>query len=37
VIVITVALFIAVPALKGVYPIVLPLVAVAAIAYSRFL
>ena len=37
VIVITVALFIAVPALKSVYPIVLPLVAVAAIAYSRFL
>ena len=37
VIVITVALFIAVPALKGVYPIVLPLVAAATIAYSRFL
>ena len=35
VILITAALFIAVPALKGVYPIVLPIVALAAIAYSR--
>ena len=37
VILITSALFIAVPALKGIYPIVLPIVAVAAIAYSRAL
>ena len=34
---ITAALFIAVPALKGIYPLVLPVVAVAAIAYSRML
>ena len=33
----TACLFIAVPALKGIYPIVLPVVAVIAIAYSRFL
>ena len=37
VILITAALFIAVPALKGIYPVILPLVAVAAIVYSRFL
>ena len=37
VILITAGLFIAVPALKGIYPVVLPVVAVAAIAYSRLL
>ncbi len=37
VIVLTAALFIAVPALKGIYPLILPVVAVAAIAYSRAL
>ena len=37
VILITAALFIAVPALKGVYPVVLPVIALAAIAYSRML
>ena len=37
VILITAALFIAVPALKGVYPVVLPVVAAAAIGYSRIL
>ncbi|MBQ6465736.1 MAG: hypothetical protein IJJ43_05670 [Oscillospiraceae bacterium] len=37
VILITAALFIAVPALKSVYPIVLPIVAAAAIWYSRML
>ncbi len=37
VILITAALFIAVPALKGIYPLILPVVAVAAIAYSRML
>lgn len=37
VILITSALFIAVPALKGIYPIILPIVAVAAIGYSRIL
>ena len=36
-ILITAALFIAVPALKGVYPVVLPVVAAAAIGYSRIL
>ena len=37
VILITAALFIAAPALKGVYPLVLPVVAAATIAYSRML
>ena len=37
VIVITAALFIAIPALKGIYPVILPVVAVCAIAYSRLL
>ena len=37
VILITAALFIAVPALKGIYPLILPVIAVAAIAYSRML
>ena len=37
VILITLSLFIAVPALKGIYPIILPIVAVAAIGYSRIL
>jgi len=37
VILITAALFIAIPALKGIYPVILPVVAVCAIAYSRLL
>ncbi len=37
VIILTAALFIAVPALKGIYPLILPVIAVAAIAYSRML
>ena len=37
VILITAALFIAIPALKGIYPVILPIVAVCAIAYSRLL